>query len=93
MTTTAPKTTTKTIDLTLNGFHGYITHRVRAVFAMIDDGTEDAYSVTITPSAAKKFACRSSDCTCGEGMPEEFECDAYDFEHADVTIKGNYPQR
>lgn len=91
--TTAPKNTTKTIDLTLNGFHGYITQRVRAVFEMLDDGTEDTYAVTITPSAAKKFACRASDCTCGEHMPVKFECDAYDYEHADVTINGNYAQR
>lgn len=95
-TTTTAKPVTKIVELTLNGFHGYQTHRVRASFVPALPEWQDVkgdYIVTITESAARKFACRISDCRCGEGVPTEFECDEYDFEHADITVNGNYPQR
>lgn len=91
--TTIAKPVTKIIELTLNGFHGYQSHNVRATFTPADPKWQDVsgdYIVSITESAARKFACKCSDCTCGEGMPTEFECDAYDFEQADVTVNGNY---
>ena len=93
ITTTKP--VTKLIKLTLNGFHGYQSHNVRATFAQISDDNQGEaleYQVEIADSAARKFAC-TGDCTCGEGMPTEFECDDYDFDAADITINGNYPQR
>lgn len=86
---TTSKPITKIINLTLNGFHGYQSHSVRASFAAHEDG----YAVSITESAAAKFRCRSSDCRCGEHMPTEFTCDEWDFDHAEVTVRGNYPQR
>jgi hypothetical protein len=100
MTTTATtaKPITKIVEITLNGFHGYQSHNVRATFTPTKrynswgDEIGDGYDVTITESAARKFSCRG-ECTCGEGVPTEFECDEYDFEHGDITLNGNYPQR
>jgi len=101
--TITTKPVTKIVVLTLNGFHGYQSHNVRATFTRreagdgfetpygFSEGEEAGYDVTITESAARKFAC-TGDCRCGEGMPTEFFCDEYDFEHGDITIKGNYPQ-
>lgn len=103
MTTTA-KPITKIIDLTLNGFHGFQSRSVRATFTRreaveggwtpygLDKPEEAGYIVTIAHSAASKFACASPDCCCRESMPTKFACDEYDFEHADITLKGNYPQ-
>ncbi len=102
---TIDKPITKIISLTLNGFHGYQTHNVRATFTRragveaeltpfgYSDEEEAGYDVTITESAARKFACKNSDCRCGEHMPTEFVCDDFDFNAADITVKGNYPQR
>lgn len=92
------KAVTKIVELTLNGFHGYQSHRVRATFApskLYNSWGEeigDGYVATITESAARKFACRG-ECTCGEGVPTKFECDDYDFETGEITLDGNYPQR
>ena len=94
-TTTAPLT--KIVSLTLNGFHGFQSHKVRATFTPTNrynswgESVGDGYAVSITESAARKFSCRG-ECTCGEGVPTEFDCDEYDFEHGEITIKGNYPQ-
>lgn len=102
ITTTKP--VTKLIELTLNGFHGYQSHNVRATFTRLEavegvetpygfcEGAEAGYDVTITESAARKFAC-TGDCTCGEGMPTSFIADWYDFDAGEVLINGNYPQR
>lgn len=101
---TQTTTTTKIISLTLNGFHGYQSHNVRASFTRragveadltpfgYSDDTEAGYDVTITDSAARKYACKSTDCRCGESMPTAFSCDAYDFGAAEITINGKYPQ-
>ena len=94
--TTIAKPVTKIVELTLNGFHGYQSHNVRATFTRREagyEGEEAGYDVTITESASRKFACKSGDCRCGEGMPTEFICDDYDFDAADITVEGNYPQR
>lgn len=102
--TTIDKPITKIIKLTLNGFHGYQSHNVRATFSRragveaeltpfgYTEEEESGYDVTITESAARKFSCRC-ECTCGEGVPTEFQCDEYDFEHGEITLNGNYPQQ
>ena len=88
------KPITKQITLTLNGFHGYESHNVRANFSPISDDNRGGaleYQVEIADSAARKFVC-TGDCTCGEGMPTSFLADGYDFEVGEITINGNYPQ-
>lgn len=93
---TIVKPVTKIVKLTLNGFHGYQSHNVRANWSQISDedqGEALEYQVEIADSAARKFKCKSNDCTCGEGMPTSFIADWYDFDAAEVTINGNYPQR
>ena len=102
---TTEKHITKIIRLTLNGFHGYQSHNVRASFTRragveadltpfgYSDEVEAGYDVTITDSAACKFACKSSDCRCGESMPTAFFCDDFDFDADEITVSGNYPQR
>ena len=93
--------TTKIIKLTLNGFHGYQTHNVKAQFTprpVSKDGlsfsetNENGFYVKIAQSAADKFFCRSKECLCGEGVPTDFDCDFYDFAVGSVQIKGIYPQ-
>jgi hypothetical protein len=102
---TINKPITKIVNLTLNGFHGYQSHNVRATFARragveatltpfgFTEEEESGYDVTITESAARKFGCKCSDCRCGERMPTAFVCDDYDFDASDLTVNGNYPQR
>jgi hypothetical protein len=104
-TITITKPITKVVSLTLNGFHGYQSHNVRASFTHRDaiegyetpygyaEGEKARYEVAITESAAQKFACNMSDCRCGEGIPTEFPCDEYEFENRMITLNGNYPQR
>lgn len=97
-------TTTKIISLTFNGFHGYQSHNVRAKFARRagveseltpygdNDAVDAGYDVTITDSAARKYACKSINCRCGESMPAAFACDDFDFIAAEITVNGKYPQ-
>lgn len=104
-TTISVKPITKIINLALNGFHGYQTHNVRATFTPRPGADSEltpfgysesevaGYDVTITESAASKFACKNSDCQCGESVPTAFVCDQYDFDHGDITINGKFPQR
>lgn len=93
-TTTSAKPIAKIISLTLNGFHGYQSHNVRAIFEQISgEGEALEYQVSIKPTAARKFECRSKDCTCGESMPEFFTADGWDFDHSEITVNGAYPQR
>ena len=90
---TAAKPITKIIELALYGFHGFQSHNVRATFTPREPHWQDVdgdYLVSITESAARKFSCRCSDCTCGEGVPTEFECDEADFEIGEITLNGNY---
>lgn len=87
---------TKIIKLTLDGFHGLITHSVKAEIVLASGGTDGEpaeYFATIAPSAARKFACRVKGCTCGESMPDSFTLDAYDHDAAQTTVNGNYPSR
>jgi hypothetical protein len=91
-------TTTSTIlEITLNGFHGYETHRVRGTKTPTTGfvwGYEcSGYQIEISPSGAKKFGCGMRDCTCGEGLPTSFFVAEEDCEGKSISIKGNYPQR
>ena len=83
---------TTTIKLTLNGFHGFQSNNVRADITKISGtGEADEYQAEIAESAARKFACKSKDCRCGESMPSNFIIDGYDFRWKSTTVNGNYP--
>ena len=93
--------TTKIIELTLNGFHGYRTHNVRAKFTprpVSKDGlsfsekNENGFYVKIAQSAADKFLCPSKDCLCGDGVPTQFHCCDADFKKGSIERKGCYSQ-
>ena len=94
---------TMRIKLTMNGFHGYQSENVRASVEKNPEysgdretdfyGRELPYTVTITRSAADKFACRAADCCCGESMPTEFGATEHEIDHRAVEVSGNYPQR
>jgi hypothetical protein len=90
-------TKTKFILLTLNGFHGYQTHKVKATGNKIELGEFEHPSrgceVSISPSAAQKFKCESEECKCGEGIESKFNCYFSDFESGEVELKGFYPHR
>ena len=93
----------KRIKVTLNGFHGYETHDVLVDVEKNPDHTGDKevdyysgnrcpYVGTITKSAANKFGCNMSDCTCGESIDMVININETDLKFKTVEIRGNYPQ-
>lgn len=95
----------RNMKVTLNGFHGCQTRTCRVKIRDNPEFIADprnrfhhSQSVkflgSITESACKKFACRMSDCNCGEGIDsnEEFGLDDVDLKFRTVQVLGNYPQ-
>ena len=98
-------TTTKLMTVTLNGFHGYESHKCRVEIRDNPDFVADPadrfdrmqsvkFLGSLAPSAAKKFGCVCAECCCGEGLDStnEFGLDEVDLEFGTVEIRGNYPQ-
>ena len=82
------------MKITLNGFHGYESHNVRGTMnPEIDEFQTEGYIIEITPSAAAKFGCKMSDCTCGEGIAESFWVRKTQVRGNEIEVAGNYPQR
>ena len=93
---------TKKMKVTFSGFHGQQTRVCRIEIRKNPDyqpertlrtwyGQDSPYLGRLSESAVRSFACRMSDCLCGESpTSEEFPIDDVDMKYGSIELTGNY---